>query len=80
METIDGALTTNAFVVVRPVAPTPSLRAAVFSNDPPAQPQAAAWWRACLGGLDGGVCVECKKSLDHRLCNAFAFSSIYIMI
>eukprot|EP00913_Durusdinium_trenchii_P000087 g77.t1 len=41
VETIDGALTTNAFVVVRPVAPTPSLRAAVFSNDPPAQPQAA---------------------------------------
>ena len=41
METIEGALTTNAFVVVLPVAPTPSLRTEIFSNDPPAQPVAA---------------------------------------
>lgn len=41
METIEGALTTNAFVVVLPVAPTPSLRTQIFSNDPPAEPVAA---------------------------------------
>lgn len=43
VETIDGALTTNRAVVDLPVMHTPPLRSQVFTNDPPAQPQAAVW-------------------------------------
>lgn len=41
VETLDGALTTNRAVVDLPVTYTPSLTTPVFTNDPPAQPQAA---------------------------------------
>ena len=51
METLDGALTTNRAVVDLPVTYTPSLTTPVFTNDPPAQPQAAAWKQ--LATVDG---------------------------